>query len=46
MQGHIHLGLWFIVNVALAMYIINVLARIVAGHLHDSPLGRALAFGF
>lgn len=43
---HIHIGVWFVVNVALCMAIINPLMRILAGHLHDTPIGKALAFAF
>lgn len=43
---HIHTGVWFVVNVALAMAIVNIIVRIVAGHLHESPIGRALAFAY
>lgn len=46
MGGHIHIGVWFILSVALALPIIIVPARIIAGYLHDTPIGRAIAFVF
>lgn len=46
MIGHIHLGVWFIIEVALAMAIINPLMRVLAGHLSNTVIGRALAFTF
>lgn len=52
MDGHIHLGLAHVVSFALILGLVNIIMRIIAGHLtvSDVPLlhrlGEALGFAY
>lgn len=52
MLGHVHIGPTFVLATAIAMGIVNIIMRIVGGHLavSDVPLlhvlGEALGFAY
>ena len=42
-RGHIHLGVVLAIIIALVMPFVNFTMRTIAGYLHATPIGKALA---
>jgi hypothetical protein len=45
MQGlHLHVGVLHALSIFASVVVVGFFWRVVAGHLHDSALGQAMAF--
>jgi hypothetical protein len=43
MSGHVHLGIILAIEIALILPLVNFGMRMIAGMLHQTSIGRALA---
>jgi hypothetical protein len=43
-SGHIHMGVMLGIIIALMLPMVNFTMRTIAGYLHATPLGKALAY--